>query len=162
MQPCVVFIDKSPEILGNALAPKIECANNYGGRIRALPDLCTWGNRVHTRAACPYKQSPCCLDRNSIRCTTPQYECLCGGRANIMNRRRREEVLGRPMWGKRTKSRMYTYHRYAHNPRARCFRPQYSNDHNLLKYGQNVFTQVLLDAYFQCGLNTSTLKFKDA
>jgi hypothetical protein len=42
-------------------------------------------------------------------------------------------VLGRPLWGKRTKSCMYTYHRYAHNPRARCFRPQCSNYHNLLE-----------------------------
>jgi hypothetical protein len=27
----VDFIDKSPKILGNALEPKMECADNYGG-----------------------------------------------------------------------------------------------------------------------------------
>jgi hypothetical protein len=57
MQPCVDFIDKSPEILGNAFAPKMECADNYEGRIRALPGLCTWGYRARTRAARSFKQS---------------------------------------------------------------------------------------------------------
>jgi hypothetical protein len=37
------YIDKSPEILGNVLVPKMECADSYGGRIGALPGLCTWG-----------------------------------------------------------------------------------------------------------------------
>jgi hypothetical protein len=55
----------------------------------------------------------------------------------MMHRRRRQEVLGRPLRGKRTKSRMHTYHRFAHNPRARCFRPRCSSDSNLLTYGQN-------------------------
>jgi hypothetical protein len=51
MQLCVDFIDKSPEVLGNALAPKMERADNYGKRIRALPGLCTWGYCARTRAA---------------------------------------------------------------------------------------------------------------
>jgi hypothetical protein len=46
MKPCVDSIDKSPEILGNALAPKMECADNYEGRIRALPGMYTWGYRA--------------------------------------------------------------------------------------------------------------------
>jgi hypothetical protein len=46
------------------------------------------------------------LDEKSNGRTTPQYECWCNGRASILHRRGREEVLGRPMWGKRTKSRM--------------------------------------------------------
>jgi hypothetical protein len=61
-QPCVDFIDKSPEILGNALAPNMECADNHGGRILALPGLCTWGYRARTPAARSFKQSPCQLD----------------------------------------------------------------------------------------------------
>jgi hypothetical protein len=39
MNPCVDFIAKSSEILGNAFALEMECANNYEGRIRALPGL---------------------------------------------------------------------------------------------------------------------------
>jgi hypothetical protein len=31
MQSCIDFIYKSPEILGNALAPKTEFADSYGG-----------------------------------------------------------------------------------------------------------------------------------
>jgi hypothetical protein len=56
MQPCVDLIDKCPEILGNALAPKMECADNYEGRVRALPGLCTWGYRTRTCAARSFKQ----------------------------------------------------------------------------------------------------------
>jgi hypothetical protein len=56
---CVDFVDKFPEILGNALAPKMECADNNGGRIRALPGLCTWGYGARTHAACAFKHSPC-------------------------------------------------------------------------------------------------------
>jgi hypothetical protein len=44
--------------------------------------------------------------RKSNRRTTPQYELLCDGRANIMHRRRREEILGSPLRGKRKKSRI--------------------------------------------------------
>jgi hypothetical protein len=46
MKPCLDFIDKSPEILGNALAPNLKCTDNCGGRIRPLYDLCTWGYRA--------------------------------------------------------------------------------------------------------------------
>jgi hypothetical protein len=67
-------MDKSPEILGNALAPKMECADNYGGRIRALPGLCTWGYRARTRAARSFKQSTCWIDEKSNGRTTPQCE----------------------------------------------------------------------------------------
>jgi hypothetical protein len=73
--------------------------------------------------------SNCCRASSTKRVksngrTTPQCECGCDGRANIVHRRRREEVLGMPLCGKRTKSRMSTYyHRYAHHPRASRFRP---------------------------------------
>jgi hypothetical protein len=33
------FIDESTKILGNAFARKMECADNYEGRVRALPGL---------------------------------------------------------------------------------------------------------------------------
>jgi hypothetical protein len=56
---CVDLIIKSPEILGNALAPKMECADNYGGQIRELPGLCTLGYRARIRAARSFTQSPC-------------------------------------------------------------------------------------------------------
>jgi hypothetical protein len=69
-----IFIDKSPDILGNALAPKMDFADTYGGRI--LPGLCTWGYCARTRAARFFKQSPCRLDEKSNGRTTPQYECL--------------------------------------------------------------------------------------
>jgi hypothetical protein len=74
----------------------------------------------------PYsiKQSPCRLDEKSDGRTTPQYEYLCDSRANIMRRRRREEVLDMPQWGKCAKSRIYIYRRYAHNLRASYSRPQ--------------------------------------
>jgi hypothetical protein len=55
MKSCVDFIDKCPEIPGNAFARKMECADNYEGRIRALPGLCTWGYRACTRAARSFK-----------------------------------------------------------------------------------------------------------
>jgi hypothetical protein len=45
-----IKIDKFPEILGNAFAPKMYCADKYGVRIQALPGLCTWGYRARTRA----------------------------------------------------------------------------------------------------------------
>jgi hypothetical protein len=105
MSSCLDLVDESPEILGNALVPKMECADNYGGRIRALPGLCTWGYRARTRAARSFEQPPCWLDEKSNGRTTPQYECICDGRADIRHMRRRDEVLGRPLWGKRTKSR---------------------------------------------------------
>jgi hypothetical protein len=138
----------------------MECADNYGGRIRALPGLCTWGYRARTRAARSFKQSLCLLDAKNNGRTSSQYECWCDGHANIVHRRRREEVLGRPLWGKRTKSRMQTYHRYAHNPRASRFRPQCSNDHNLLKYGKDFFKQVPLDESFHCASNASHSELK--
>jgi hypothetical protein len=64
------FIDKPPK--GNAfIAPKMECADNYEGRIRALPGLCTWGYRARTRGgvivhrfyynALPFKSALCKL-----------------------------------------------------------------------------------------------------
>jgi hypothetical protein len=84
----------------------MECADNYEGRIRTLPGLRTWGYRARIRAARSFKQSPCWLDEKSKGRTTPQYERWCDGRANIMHRRRKEEVLGMPLWGKRTKSCM--------------------------------------------------------
>jgi hypothetical protein len=74
MEPCVDFIDKYPEIPRNVFAHKLECADNYEGRIRTLPGLCTWGYRARTRAARSFKQSPCWLDENSNGRTTPQYE----------------------------------------------------------------------------------------
>jgi hypothetical protein len=75
MKPCVDFIDQSPEFIGNAFARKMECTDNYGGRIRALPGLCAWGYRARTRAARSLKPSPCLLDEKSNGRTTPQYEC---------------------------------------------------------------------------------------
>jgi hypothetical protein len=68
------FIDKYPEILGNAFARKMECADNYEGRVRTLPGLCTWGYRARTRVARSFKHSPCWLHEKSSRRTTPQYE----------------------------------------------------------------------------------------
>jgi hypothetical protein len=68
-------IDKSPEILGTAFAPKMQCADKYEGRIRALPGLCTWGYRARIRAARSFKQSPCRLDEKRNGRITPQYEC---------------------------------------------------------------------------------------
>jgi hypothetical protein len=62
-------------------------------------------------------------------------------------------MLGMPPWGKRTKSCMQTCHRYAHNQRTSCFRPQCSNGHNLLEYGQTFFKQVSLGASVQCPWN---------
>jgi hypothetical protein len=76
MQQCVDFIDKSPEIIGNALAPKMERADNNVGRIRALPGLCNWGYRARTRTASSSEQSPCWLEAKGNGRTTPQYECL--------------------------------------------------------------------------------------
>jgi hypothetical protein len=35
------------------------------------------------------------------------------------------------------------------------------NDHDLLKYGENFFNEVPLNAYFQCASNAPTLKFKN-
>jgi hypothetical protein len=67
------FIDKYPEIPGNAFARKLECAENYEGLIRTLPGLCTWGCRARTPAARLFKQSPCWLDEKSNARTT-QYE----------------------------------------------------------------------------------------
>jgi hypothetical protein len=43
--------NKSLDTIGNALAPTMECADYTGGRIRALPGLCTWGYHARTRAA---------------------------------------------------------------------------------------------------------------
>jgi hypothetical protein len=54
---------------------KMECADNYEGRIRALPGLCTWDYRVRTRAARSFKQSPYWIDEKSNGRATPQYEC---------------------------------------------------------------------------------------
>jgi hypothetical protein len=47
-----------------------------GGRIEALPGLCTLGYRARTRAARAFKLLPCWLDEKSNGRTTPQYECL--------------------------------------------------------------------------------------
>jgi hypothetical protein len=104
------------------------------------------------------KQSPCRLDEKSDGRTAPQYEHLYNGRANVMHRR--EEVLGMPLWGKCTKSRILIYHRYAHNPSASCFRSERSNDHNLLKNCQLSLKCIPLDPPFQCASNTPTLGFK--
>jgi hypothetical protein len=76
------------------------------GAIRALPGLCNWVYRARTRATRSLKQSPCRLDEKSDERTTPQYECLCDGRGNVMRKRRREEVLGTPLWRKCTKLRI--------------------------------------------------------
>jgi hypothetical protein len=54
-QTCVDSVDKSHESIGNALAPKMECADSYRGRNLALPGLCTWGYRSRTRAARSFK-----------------------------------------------------------------------------------------------------------
>jgi hypothetical protein len=43
----------------------MECADNYGGQIRALPGVYIWGYLVRTRAARSFKQSPCWLDEKS-------------------------------------------------------------------------------------------------
>jgi hypothetical protein len=67
--------------------------DSYGGQIRTLPDLCTWGYRARTRATRSLKQSPCWFYEKSDGRTIPQYKSLCGGRANTTNRRQREEVL---------------------------------------------------------------------
>jgi hypothetical protein len=65
--------------------------------------LRTWGYRASSRAARSFKQSPYWLDETSNGRITSQYECLCDGRAKIMHRRRREEVLDMRLWGERTK-----------------------------------------------------------
>jgi hypothetical protein len=68
-------VTKSHEILGNAFAPKMECADKCEGRIRVVPGLCTWGHRARTLAARSFKQSPCLVDERSNGRTTPQCEC---------------------------------------------------------------------------------------
>jgi hypothetical protein len=80
--------------------------DKYGGHLRALPGLRTWGYRARTRATRSFKEAPCRLDEKSNGLKVPQYECLCDGEANMMHRRRRGEVFGMPLWGKRTKLRM--------------------------------------------------------
>jgi hypothetical protein len=61
--------------MDNDFASKMECGDNYEGRIRALMGLCTWGYRARTGAARSFKQSPWWLDENSNGRTTPQCEC---------------------------------------------------------------------------------------
>jgi hypothetical protein len=111
--------DKSHEFLGTAFAPKMECADSYVGRIRAQPGLCTWGYRARIRATRSFKQSPCRLDEKSDGRTAPRYEFSCDGRANIIHRRQREEVLDMLLWGKCTKSRIWNDHRYGARRRPR-------------------------------------------
>jgi hypothetical protein len=53
-----IKLDKFPEILGNALASKMYCADKYGVRIQALPGLCTYDYLARTRAARFFNQSP--------------------------------------------------------------------------------------------------------
>jgi hypothetical protein len=84
----------------------MDCADKYGGRIRALPGLYTRGYRARTRVTRSFKKLPCRLDERGNERTSPQYEGLRDGRANMMHKQRREEVLGIPLWGKRTKPRM--------------------------------------------------------
>jgi hypothetical protein len=103
-------------ILGNALMPKVDCPDTYGGRNRALPDLRTWGYRARIRGARSFKQSPCrVLDEKSNGLKAPQHEWLCDGRANIMQRRRRGGV-GQVAVGKAHEI-AYAQHQYAHNQR---------------------------------------------
>jgi hypothetical protein len=60
------FIAKSHETIGNAMAPKMECADKYGEQIRELPGLSPWGYRARTCAARSLKHSPCRVDEKSV------------------------------------------------------------------------------------------------
>jgi hypothetical protein len=111
-----------PDIRGNALAPKVECADNYEGANSRTTGLVYLGlSRLHPCGTL-FQIVAVPVKRNSNGRTTPQYECLCDGRANISHSRPREEVLDMPLWGKRMKSRIQAYRRYAHNQVKDAFR----------------------------------------
>jgi hypothetical protein len=96
--------------------------------------------------------------------TTPQYECFCDGRTNVIHMRKSEEVLGAHDDVGETHGIAYVelppICAQPINARARCFRSQCSNKHILLKIGRNVFQQVSLDASVQCTSNAPTLELK--
>jgi hypothetical protein len=74
IQSCVGFIDKSHEILGNALKIEIMCAEKYGELTRAQLGLRIWGYLARTLATRSFKQSPWWLDEKNNGRTTPQNE----------------------------------------------------------------------------------------
>jgi hypothetical protein len=116
----------------------MECVVNYEGRIRALPRACVLGV-IAPAPVLHALQAVAALGRRGR--TAPQYECLCDGHTSIMDRRRREEVLGGPLWGK-TRNRVYR------------FTTDIRTTHGQTAFGDNVQTIISSSNKVKSSLNT--------